>query len=72
MVILVSSAFYANKHITTGEGGMIVTNNRYLYKKCKSLKNLCFGSGDKRFFHNRMIGWNYRMTNIQSALGLAN
>ena len=63
-------SFYANKHITTGEGGMIVTNNPDLYKKCKSLKNLCFGIGDKRFFHNE-IGWNYRMTNIQSALGLS-
>ena len=63
-------SFYANKHITTGEGGMIVTNNKNLYKKCKSLRNLCFGFGDKRFYHND-IGWNYRMTNIQSALGLS-
>ncbi len=63
-------SFYANKHITTGEGGMIVTNNTDLHKRCKSLRNLCFGSGDKRFFHNE-IGWNYRMTNIQAALGLS-
>ena len=36
-------SFYANKHITTGEGGMILTNSKNLYEKCKSLRNLCFG-----------------------------
>ena len=63
-------SFYANKHITTGEGGMIITNNKNLYNRCKSLRNLCFGFGDNRFYHNE-IGWNYRMSNIQSALGLS-
>ena len=62
-------SFYANKQITTGEGGMISMNNFYLFKKCKSLRNLCFGKKD-RFNHNE-IGWNYRMTNIQAALGLS-
>ena len=61
-------SFYANKHITTGEGGMILTNNKKLYDKCKSLRNLCFGSGVNRFNHDD-IGWNYRMTNLQAALG---
>ena len=61
-------SFYANKHITTGEGGMILTNDKKLYEKCKSLRNLCFGSGDHRFNHND-IGWNYRMTNLQAAVG---
>jgi len=61
-------SFYANKHITTGEGGMILTNNKRLYDKCKSLRNLCFGEGDNRFNHND-IGWNYRMTNLQAAIG---
>ena len=61
-------SFYANKHITTGEGGMILTNNLNVYKKCKSLRNLCFGIGKSRFNHNE-IGWNYRMTNLQAALG---
>ena len=61
-------SFYANKHITTGEGGMILTNNKNLYKKCQSLKNLCFGKGLNRFNHDD-IGWNYRMTNLQGALG---
>ena len=61
-------SFYANKHITTGEGGMVLTNNKKLYKKCKSLRNLCFGEGKNRFNHDD-IGWNYRMTNLQAALG---
>ena len=61
-------SFYANKHITTGEGGMILTNDKKLYEKCKSLRNLSFGSGVNRFNHDD-IGWNYRMTNLQAALG---
>tara|TARA_B100000029_G_scaffold515906_1_gene625448 strand:- start:837 stop:1982 length:1146 start_codon:yes stop_codon:yes gene_type:complete len=61
-------SFYANKHITTGEGGMILTNNKKLYKKCVSLRNLCFGIGLNRFNHED-IGWNYRMTNLQAAVG---
>ena len=61
-------SFYANKHITTGEGGMILTNNKKIYNKCKSLRNLCFGIGAKKFNHDD-IGWNYRMTNVQAAIG---
>ena len=61
-------SFYANKHITTGEGGMLLTNNKKLYLKCKSLRNLCFGVGSNRFNHDD-IGWNYRMTNLQAAVG---
>jgi perosamine synthetase len=62
-------SFYPNKHITTGEGGMIVTNRLDLAEKCKSLRNLCF-MPQKRFVHER-LGWNFRMTNLQAALGLA-
>ncbi len=62
-------SFYANKQITTGEGGMISTNNDKIFKKCKSLRNLCFGSVDR--FNHAEIGWNYRMTNIQASLGLS-
>jgi len=61
-------SFYANKHITTGEGGMILTGNKSLYEKCKSLRNLCFGVGFNRFNHDD-IGWNYRMSNMQAAMG---
>ena len=62
-------SFYANKHITTGEGGMILTNDKNIYSQCRSLRNLCFGTGNERFNHNS-IGWNYRFTNIQAAMGL--
>jgi len=62
-------SFYPNKHITTGEGGMVVTNNKELDRNCRSLRNLCFNTG-KRFLHER-LGWNYRMTNLQAALGVA-
>ena len=63
-------SFYANKHITTGEGGMLLTNNPNLNKKFKDYRNLCFGSKANRFNHFD-IGWNYRYTNIQATLGLS-
>lgn len=62
-------SFYPNKHITTGEGGMIVTDDDHLASECRSLRNLCF-QNKKRFVHDR-LGWNLRMTNMQAALGLA-
>ena len=62
-------SFYPNKHITTGEGGMIVTNDDDLAEACRSLRNLCFQE-QRRFVHER-LGWNLRMTNMQAALGLA-
>ena len=62
-------SFYANKHITTGEGGMIVTNNKEIYERCKSLRNICFD--EKRRFVHYELGWNYRFTNLQAAVGLA-
>jgi len=62
-------SFYANKQITTGEGGMIFTNNQVIRERCNSLRNLCFQK-ERRFFHTE-IGWNYRMTNLQAAIGLA-
>lgn len=62
-------SFYANKHITTGEGGIIVTDDDELDGRCRSLRNLCFGE-EHRFVHQEM-GWNYRLTSIQAALGLS-
>ena len=64
------SFFFANKHITTGEGGMLATNNFNLYKKFLKLRNICFELNKPRFIHFE-IGWNYRMTNMQAAIGLA-
>ncbi len=62
-------SFYANKHITTGEGGMLVTDDKHLAERCRSLRTLCF-IPEKRFVHEE-LGWNFRMTNMQAALGLA-
>ena len=62
-------SFYPNKHITTGEGGMILTDNDQLALTCRSLRNLCF-QPQQRFVHER-LGWNMRMTNLQAALGVA-
>jgi perosamine synthetase len=62
-------SFYPNKHVTTGEGGMIVTDDDELAERCRRLRNLCFQPG-RRFVHEE-LGWNFRLTNLQAALGLA-
>lgn len=62
-------SFYANKHITTGEGGIILTNSKKIFQNCKSLKNLGFSTSYYNRFKHEQLGWNYRMTNIQAAIG---
>ncbi len=62
-------SFYGNKTITTGEGGMIVTNNFRLFKKINNLKTHGTTRGDKFFFVS--TGFNFKMTNLSAALGLA-
>jgi perosamine synthetase len=62
-------SFYANKMITTGEGGMVVTNDAELSRRLSHLKNLAYAH-DMPFRHTE-IGFNYRMTNLQAAVGLA-
>jgi perosamine synthetase len=62
-------SFYANKLITTGEGGMLVCDDASLAARCASLRNLCFVA-ERRFWHEE-LGWNYRMTAMQAALGAA-
>jgi perosamine synthetase len=62
-------SFYANKLITTGEGGMVLTDDPVIAERCRSLRNLCFGQG-RRFVHES-LGWNYRMSNLQAAVGVA-
>jgi perosamine synthetase len=61
-------SFYPNKQITTGEGGMVLCDNEDLNKRAKSLRNLCFS--EDRYIHSE-LGYNYRMTNMQAALGVA-
>ncbi len=62
-------SFYPNKHVTTGEGGMVVTDDEALAERCQMLRNLCFRK-DVRYVHDE-ISDNYRFTNLQAAVGLA-
>lgn len=62
-------SFHGTKIMTTGEGGMFVTNNPELYEKVKSLSDQ--GKDPNKLFWNLEIGFKYKMTNIQAALGLA-
>ncbi len=62
-------SFYPNKHVTTGEGGMVVTDSEELAERCRLLRNLCFRK-DVRYVHDE-ISDNYRFTNLQAAVGLA-
>jgi len=62
-------SFYSNKHVTTGEGGMVLATDDALADRCRSLRNLCF-LPRQRFVHEE-LGWNLRMTNLQAALGVA-
>lgn len=62
-------SFYGNKIITTGEGGMVTTNDARLAERCRFLRDHAM-SPTERYFHPE-IGYNYRLTNLQAALGLA-
>lgn len=62
-------SFYANKIITTGEGGMVLSNSKKILEKAASYRNLCF-KNEKRFYHTK-LGYNFRMSNLQAAIGLA-
>ncbi len=62
-------SFYPNKHITTGEGGMVLTDDKEIAERCRMLRNLCFRK-DVRYVHDEISG-NYRFTNLQAAVGLA-
>ena len=62
-------SFYANKLITTGEGGMVLTDDPAYAKRLRDLRNLCFRP-ERRFYHTE-LGHNWRMTNLQAAIGLA-
>lgn len=62
-------SFYPNKHVTTGEGGMLLADDPALAARCRSLRNLCF-KPEQRFVHDE-LGWNFRLSNLQAALGVA-
>lgn len=62
-------SFYGNKIVTTGEGGMVVSSNTEIIEKVRLLKDLAHKTG-RRFYHE-VIGYNYRLTNLQAALGVA-
>ena len=62
-------SFYANKNITCGEGGMVLTDDEALANKLRARRNLCFGANER--FRHVDRGWNFRMTNLQAALGCA-
>lgn len=60
-------SFFANKVLTTGEGGMVTTDDPQVARKARSLKTLAFGASNK--FMHEDVGYNYRMTNLQAAIG---
>ncbi len=62
-------SFYPNKLVTTGEGGMVLTDDDKMAEHARSLRNLCFQK-EKRFIHEE-LGWNFRMSNLQAAVGVA-
>lgn len=62
-------SFYANKLVSTGEGGMVLTDDPALADRARSFRNLCF-QPDRRFYHEE-LGFNFRLTNLQAALGVA-
>ncbi len=64
-------SFYANKIITCGEGGMMVTNNEEIANHAMALKDLSFADAKKRTYLHSEVGFNYRMTNLQAAVGVA-
>ncbi|HKK16252.1 MAG TPA: DegT/DnrJ/EryC1/StrS family aminotransferase [Gammaproteobacteria bacterium] len=66
---IAATSFYANKIITTGEGGMVLTNSGEFAERARAYRNLCFGT-ENRFCHTD-IGFNFRMTNLQAAVGVA-
>ncbi len=66
---MASFSFYANKIITTGEGGMIVTDDEELANRLQTLRN--YGFTQERHFWHKVMGFSYRMTNLQAAIGLA-
>lgn len=66
---ITAMSFYPNKHITTGEGGMVLTDDEKLKERSDLFRNLCHMPGMR--FHHELLGHNFRMSNIQAAVGVA-
>lgn len=64
-------SFYANKLITSGEGGILVTHRSDLADRARWKRSMCFGADEESRYTHREIGFNYRMTSMQAAVGLA-
>lgn len=64
-------SFFANKNLTTGEGGMIVTDDDHIFDKLRYYRNVCFPLDSPRVYRHDDIGFNYRMSNLHAAIGLA-
>ena len=66
---LATFSFFGNKILTTGEGGVVLTDNKELSFKCRELRD--HGMDQQKKYHHVDLGYNYRMTNMQAAIGLA-
>lgn len=64
-------SFFANKNITTGEGGMVLTSDEEIWNRARYFKNVCFPVNGPRNYQHDDIGYNYRMSNVVAAIGLA-
>jgi perosamine synthetase len=64
-------SFFSNKMITCGEGGIVCTNNKYFFDKCRYYKDLCYPMVQPKVFSHDDIGFNYRMTNVHAAVLVA-
>jgi len=64
-------SFFSNKNLATGEGGMVLTNDESVARRARYFKNLCFSVDGPRTYTHEDIGYNYRMTNVHAAIGLA-
>ncbi len=64
-------SFFANKNLTTGEGGMVIMDEETAYNNCRYYKNMCFPVDSPRVYLHQNIGFNYRMSNLHAAIGLA-
>jgi perosamine synthetase len=64
-------SFYANKIITCGEGGMVTTDSDEIADRARYYRNICFDKDSAKRFVHEAVGHNFRLTNLQAAVGLA-